>query len=147
MYTPLGHNRCQDNSENCQGIHTFREDNMTESATCSPWSRWMKLFLSLRKKIEAFKEEKRDENSPFTPSSIKFTRKEVPAKRYRDRRSMSRKPDIVCFAPSKAKRPTFSWALLPAMKTTATTTMAINTQVATSSLPTNTSCKMCKKWG
>ena len=42
-----------------KGIHTYRKDHTTESATCSPWSRWMKPFPSLRNKIEAFKEEKR----------------------------------------------------------------------------------------
>ena len=51
------------------------------------------------------------------------------------------------FAPSKAKRPTFSWSPLPAMKINTTTTMAINTQIATSCPPASTSCKSCEKWG
>ena len=94
------------------GIHTYRRDHTTESATCIPWSRQIKPFPSLRKKIEAFKEEKRDENSPFTPSPIKFTKKAVPSKRYRDRshsrgKSKSKKLDMGHFAPSMAKRQAF----------------------------------------
>ena len=53
---------------------------------------------------------------------------------------------IGCFAPSKAKRPTFSWAPLPSTKTTATT-MAISTQIATSNPQASMSCKSCEKWG
>ena len=56
-----------------QGIHTFRKDHTSESATCSPWSRWMKPFSSLQKKIEAFEEKKRDKNSSFHPNLIQFT--------------------------------------------------------------------------
>ena len=37
-----------------------------------------------------------------------------------------------CFAPFKAKRPTFSWTRLPLTKTTSITTMASNLQMATS---------------
>ena len=50
------------------------------------------------------------------------------------------------FYPPKAKRTAFPWAPLPASKTTTTTTMAINTQIATSSPPVSTTCKSCNKW-
>ena len=118
----------------------------------SPWNRQMKSFPSLRKKIEAFEEEIRDENSPFTPNPIKFIRKAVPSKRCGDRshrrsKSKYRKLDMGCFAPAKAKRPAFSWAPLSATKTTATKTMVINMQIATSSLPASTTCKLYEKWG
>ena len=39
------------------------------------------------------------------------------------------------------------WVPLPASKTTITTTMVINTQVATTSPPITTSCKTCNKGG
>ena len=134
-----------------KGIHTYRTDHTTKSGTCSPWSRQMKPFPLCRKQIEAFKEEKRNKNSSFTPRTVKFTKKAIPSKRSRDRslrrsKSMSRKLDMGHFAPPKAKRPALLWAPLPASETTTTTTMAINTQVATSSPPMTTYCKTCKKW-
>ena len=48
-----------------KGIHTFWKDHTTQSTTCSPCSRQMKPFPSLCRKIQALKEEKRDENNPF----------------------------------------------------------------------------------
>ena len=128
-------------------IHTFRKDHTTESAT---WSREMKPFPCLRKKVEAFGEEKKDENSPFHPNPIKFTMKDAPTKRSRERshrRSKQRKLDMGHFVTSMAKRPAFLWAPLPASKTTTTTTMARNTQIATTTPPVLPICKNCEKWG
>ena len=42
-----------------KGIHTFRKDHTTESATCSPWSRQMKHFLSVKKKREVLRRRKK----------------------------------------------------------------------------------------
>ena len=129
-------------------IHTFRKDHTTESATCNPWSRQMKPFPLFRKKVEVFEEDRKDENSHFTLNPIKFT--DAPTKRSRKRSHKSgkqRRLDMGCCTPSKAKRPAFSWAPLPATNTTSTTTMAINSQTATTSPPVTTSCNMCKKWG
>ena len=98
-----------------KGIHMYRKDHITMSATCSPWNSQMKPFSSLMKKTEAFEEERRDENSPFTPSPIKFTKKAAPSKSSGDRshrrsKSKFRKPDVGHFASPKAKRPAFLWA-------------------------------------
>ena len=80
-----------------QGIHTFRKDHTTESATCSPWNKLIKPFPSLQKKVDAFKEEKKDGNIPFHPNPIKFTKKDTPTKRFMERshrRSKKRKLDM-----------------------------------------------------
>ena len=131
-----------------KGIHTFWKDHTTQSTTYSPCSRQMKPFPSLCKKIKAFMEEKRDENNPFSPILTQFTRKTVAIKRIRERsqkRSKSRKLDLGSCAPSKVKRPIFTWSPLPLTKTTTTTTMASNPQTATSNPPVistaSTSCK------
>ena len=79
-----------------KGIHAFQKDCNTESTTCSPWSRQMKPFPLLCRKIQAFKEEKRAENSPF-PYFTKYTRKTIPTKGTREmsqKRSKSRKLDM-----------------------------------------------------
>ena len=124
---------------------------MTESATCCPWIRWMKSLPSLQKKIEAYEEEKRDEKSPFHPNPIQFIKKNTSTKRSNERssqRSKQRKVDIGHFAPSKAKRPAFSWALLPGTNTTTTTTTTIanNPRITTRIPPMACSCKTCKRW-
>ena len=48
------------------------------------------------------------------------------------------------FAQLKAKGPAFLWSPLPESNITTTTTMAINTQIATLTLP---AVKTCKRWG
>ena len=78
-----------------KGIHTFRKNHTTEAATCSPWSRWMKPFPSLQKRIEAYKEEKRNENSPFHPNPIQFTKKNTPNKRSRERSNRRSRQSVV----------------------------------------------------
>ena len=80
------------------GIHTYRKDRMTQVALCSPWSRQVKPFPSLRKKIAEYQEEKRRSFNPFTPvKEINFGKK-------RSRRSQKnrkcRKLDMGCFVPS-----------------------------------------------
>ena len=114
-----------------QGIHMFQKDHTTKTATCSPWSRWMKPFSSLQKKIEAYKEEKKDENSPFCPNPIQFMKKSLPTKRPREKSNAGRKPrkvNMEHFAPPKAKRPANLWALLlPAKSATSTTTTMTRT--------------------
>ena len=49
------------------GIHTYRRDRMTQTASYSLWSRQVKTFPSLRKKIAEYQEEKRRSFNPFTP--------------------------------------------------------------------------------
>ena len=68
-----------------KGIHLYRKDHTSEQVTCSPWNRWMKLFLSLQKKTEVYEEEKRDENSPFHSNPIQFIKKNTSTKRSRER--------------------------------------------------------------
>ena len=124
-----------------KGIHPYRKDNTSKQVTCSSCSRQMKPFLSLQKKIEAYEEEKRDQNSPFLPNPLQFKKKNISTKRSRERsyrRSKQRKLDMGHFTPSKAKRLAFSWAPLPATNTTTTTT--------TTSHPMTSSCKTCKRW-
>ena len=43
-----------------QGIHTFLKEHTTETATYTLWNRQMKPFPSLQKKMEAYKEEKKE---------------------------------------------------------------------------------------
>ena len=133
-----------------KGIHTFRKDHTSEQATCRPLSRQMTPLLSLRKKIEEFEEEKNDENSPFHPNPITFTKKEAPTRRSRERshkRSQHRRLDMSHFIPPKAKRVAYLWVLLPATNTAATTTMATNTRIAITNPTMAISCKVCKRWG
>ena len=110
----------------------------------------MKPFPSLMKRIEVFEEEKKDANCPFAPHPIKFTVKDAPTKRSSEsmhKRTKQRRLDMGHFNPCKAKRPAFFWVLYPARNTTTTTTMATNTQIATTNPPMTTSCKTCRKWG
>ena len=89
-----------------KGIHTFKKDHTTQSTTCSPQSRKIKPFPSFCRKMQAFIEEKRNENSPFSPILTQYTRNTVPTKRTKERpqkRSKSRKVDMECFTPSKVK--------------------------------------------
>ena len=107
----------------------------------------MKPFPSFQNKIEAYEEEKRDENNP---NSIQFTKRNASIKRYRERfnrKSKQKKLYMGHFALSKAKRSTFSWTPLPATNTTTTTTiMATNLRITTKSPPMVSSCKKCKRW-
>ena len=55
------------------GIHTYRRDQTTQVTSYSPWSRQVKPFSSLRKKIVEYVEEKKESHekrnsSPFTPA-------------------------------------------------------------------------------
>ena len=80
-----------------KGIHTFKKDHTTETATCCPLSRKIKPFLSLQKKIKAYEEEKRHKNCQLHPYPIQFTKKNTPNKRFRERpnrRSKQRKLDM-----------------------------------------------------
>ena len=93
-----------------------------------------KPFPSPKKKIEVFEEEKNEENSPFCPNLIKFTKKDARTKSSRERshkRCKQRELDMRHFTPPKTKRPASLWAPLPASKTMATIIMARNTQIAT----------------
>ena len=110
----------------------------------------MKPFPSLRKKIEAFEEEKKDENSLFNPNAIKFTKKDAPTKRSKERfqkRSKQERLEMSHFILPKKKRPAFLWSPLTATNTTVITTMATNNRIGITSPVTTTSCKTCKKWG
>ena len=55
------------------GIHTYRRERMTTTASYSPWSRQVSPFSSLRKKIDNYEEEKKENCekrrsfNPFTP--------------------------------------------------------------------------------
>ena len=81
------------------GIHTYRRDRTTQVTSYSPWSRQVKPFSSLRKKIVKYKEEKKGSCekrnfNPLTPvRENKFGKK-------RSRRSQKsrkyRKLDKVC---------------------------------------------------
>ena len=55
-----------------KGPHTFRKEHTSETTTCSPLSRQINPFPSLRKKIEAFEEEKQDKN--FDPTLYSLQR-------------------------------------------------------------------------
>ena len=88
-----------------KAIHTFRKDYTSDQATCSPWRRQMKPSTSLRKKMGAFEEEKRVENSPFNPNLIKFTMRS--GERSHKRGKQRRYIDMSHFTPPKAKRPVF----------------------------------------
>ena len=93
------------------GIHTYRRDRMTQAASY-PWSRQVKLFSSLGKKIA--QSIKRRSFNPFTPvRETNFGKK-------RSRRSQKnrkyRKVDMGYFAPSTV--------VSTCPPTTATTTMA-----------------------
>ena len=131
-----------------QWIHTFRKDHTVKMATCSPWSRWMKLFLSLQKKIEAY-EEKRDEISWFHSNPNPFTKRSPFSKRSRENKqkmgkSKVRKLDTSRFAPPKAKMPANLWAPLPSAKATMITTT--NTMPTTARPKMNTTL-LCKTVG
>ena len=141
-----------------QGIHAFRKDCPVKSAPCSPWSRWVKSFLFLQKKIEAYEEEKRDEKGLFHPNPNPFTKRSPFQKRPRENkqkrgRSKVRKVDMSRFALPKAKRSVNLWALLPtarAMVTTTTNTMpttAILKMNTTTNFKMTCSCRTCKRWG
>ena len=58
-----------------KGIHSYRKDHTSEQVTCSPRSRQMKPFPSLRKKIGAFEEEKNNKNSPFYTNPFNLPRR------------------------------------------------------------------------
>ena len=93
-----------------QGIHTFRKDHTIEMATCSVWSRWMKLFPSLKKKIEVYKEEKKDKKGLYHTNPTPFTKRNPFSKRSTENaqkkgKSKVRKLDMSSFAPPKEKRP------------------------------------------
>ena len=49
------------------GIHTYRRDRMTQAASYRAWSRQVRPFPSLRKKIAEYQEEKRRPFNIFTP--------------------------------------------------------------------------------
>ena len=54
------------------GIRTYKRDGTTQVTSYSPWSRQVKPFSSLRKKIVKYKEEKKESHekknfNPFTP--------------------------------------------------------------------------------
>ena len=63
-----------------QCIHTSQKDHTTQSTTCSPLSRQMKPYPSLCRKIQAFVEQKTDENSPF-PNCDQIHQKHCPHKK------------------------------------------------------------------
>ena len=60
-----------------KGIHSYRKEHTSKQVICNPWSWQMKPFHLLRKKIEAFEGEKKDETSTFHSNSIKFTQKKA----------------------------------------------------------------------
>ena len=125
-----------------KGIHTFREDHSTESAPCSSWSRQMKHFPLLKKKKEAFKEERRDEDSPFHPSPIKVTKKATP----------QNYPEADPIEKVNPNQGSWTWDVFPNSRQRgcifvgpiARITMAINTQITTPSLPAAKTCKKGK---
>ena len=105
------------------GIHTYKRDRTTQVISYSPWSRQMKPFPSLRKKIIKYEEKTRSFN-PFTPvRETNFSKK-------RSRRSQKsrkyRKLDMGHFVPSTTAS---TWP------TTTTTTTTANLSVPTK-LPT-----------
>ena len=95
--------------------------------TCSPWSMWMKLFLSLQKKTEVYEGEKRDENSLFHPKPNPFTKRSPFSKRSRENKqkkgkSKVRMLDVSKFAPPKTKQPVNVCIPLPSAKVIMITT-------------------------
>ena len=44
-----------------KGIYTYRKDHTTEFMICTPWSKKVILFPSLRQKTQAFQDDKRQE--------------------------------------------------------------------------------------
>ena len=139
-----------------QGIHTFQKDHTVETAICSPWSRWRKLFTSLQKKTEAYEEEKKEERSLFHPNPNQFTKRSSFSKR--PRKNMQKKGkfkisrlDMAKFAPPKAERPANFLTLLPStksMETSTTTTTSIGgPRVSDTTTTMPSTCRTCKRWG
>ena len=117
----------------------------------------MKLFPPLQKKIEAYKEEKKDKKSLFHPNPNPFTKGRPFSKRSRENGQKKgnpkvRKLDVSRFSPPKAKRPANIWAPLSSTKVTMTTTINTMTRTASPKMNTNTNplmtsaCRTCKRW-
>ena len=136
-----------------KGIHMLWKDQTTETATCSHWSRQIKPFPSLQKKMEVYEDERKDGNSPFCPNPIQFTKKNPSTRRSRERssgRRKQRKLDMGHFTPPKVKRPAnFGPHCQPQKSTTTTTTMtmAAKPRIAITTHMMPSSCMMCKRWG
>ena len=60
-----------------KGIHTFRRDCNTQASMCSPWVMWIRPFLSLRKKMKEYIEERNNILNPFA-SNREFPNRAVP---------------------------------------------------------------------
>ena len=82
------------------GIHTYRRDRTTRAASYSPWSRQVKPFPSLRKKIAEYQEEKRRNFNPFTPARETHFGKKMKKSRRSQKSGKCRKLDMRCFMPS-----------------------------------------------
>ena len=97
-----------------QGIQLFRKDHTVETANCSPWSIWMKLFPPLQKKIKAYKVGKKDERGLFHPIPYPFTKRSSFSKRSRNNmqkrgKSKIRRLDMSKFAHPRQRGQQTCW--------------------------------------
>ena len=61
-----------------KGIHTFRRDHNTQTSMCKPWGMQVRPFLSLRKKMKDYIEERQTILNPFPPNK-EFPNRPVPS--------------------------------------------------------------------
>ena len=80
-------------------IHTYRRDRTTQAVSYSPWSRQVKPFPSLRKKIAEYQEEKRRNFNPFIPVRETYFGKKMKRGRRSQKDGKYRKLDMGCFTP------------------------------------------------
>ena len=111
-------------------IHTYRRDRTTQAASYSHWSRQMKPYPSIRKKISKYEELKKRNFNSFTPVRENNFDKKI-SRRFQKSRKY-RKLDMGCFMPSTVAS---TWP------TTTTTSISVNLSVpsdppSTLSVPT-----------
>ena len=98
------------------GIYTYRRDRMTQASSYSSYSKQVKPFPSLRKKITEYQEEKRRSLNPFSQVRETHFGKKTKRSRRSQRSGKCRKLDMVCCVPSSIAS--------TCLTTTATTTTA-----------------------